>query len=135
MSAYSEIDVGWKWDDDFPLSQIVRVGDLLYLSGQVAVDNEGNVVGENDLAAQSRQIFENMKTVLASAGADFSHVFRLTTYFSIDLTEEATKAYWNVRKEYFGRHRPASTGVQVNALIYPSLMLEVDAIAVLPRNH
>jgi 2-iminobutanoate/2-iminopropanoate deaminase len=131
MANHQEFEVGWQWDDDMPLAQVVRVGDLLFLSGQVAVDSRGGIIGENDLEAQSRQIFENMKAVLAAAGAELTDIVRLTTYFSIDLTEEVTRTYWKVRKEYFGDHRPASTGMQVKALIYPALMLEVDAIAAL----
>src|SRR5262249_54007289 len=61
MSHIEEIEVGWSWDDDFPLAQGVRVGDTVYLAGQVAVDPQGRVVGPNDLTAQSRQIFENMR--------------------------------------------------------------------------
>lgn len=129
-----EIEVGWTWDDDWPLAQAVRAGDFLLLSGQVAIGRDGKVVGENDIQAQARQIFENMKTVLEAAGARFTDVVRLTTYFSTELTLEMTHDYWNVRRAYFGSHRPASTGMQVKALLYPSLMLEVDAIVYLPRH-
>lgn len=133
MTQMQFIDGGFAWDDDFPLSQAVRVGNTLYLAGQVAIDREGRVVGEGDIVAQSRQCFENMREVLAEAGATFRDVVRLTTYFTADLSDiAATRAYWSVRKEYFGDHRPASTGLQVKGLIYPSLLLEVDAIAVIP---
>lgn len=135
MFAPREVEVDWTWDDDWPLAQAVQVGELLFLSGQVAIDRDGNVVGKNNLQAQTRQIFENMKTVLAAAGADLTDVVRLTSYFSVDLTLDLTREYWEVRKEYFGSHRPASTGMQVKALLYPSLMLEVDAIAVVPRGR
>ena len=127
-----EIHADWGWDDDFPLSQAVRIGNTIYLSGQIAVDEQGRVVGEGDITAQSRQCFENMKAVLAKAGAKLTDVVRLTTFFTADLGDmEMTKAYWKVRREYFGDHRPASTGLQVKALIYPSLLLEIDAIAVI----
>jgi 2-iminobutanoate/2-iminopropanoate deaminase len=134
MPSFEELEVDWPWDDEFPLAQAIRVGDLIFLSGQIAVDRNGNIVGSNDLKAQARQCFENMKSVLACAGAKLTNVVRLTTYFTVDLTDiQATKSYWEVRKEYFGDHRLTSTGVQVKSLIYPSLLLEVDAIAVLPK--
>lgn len=135
MSHIEEVDVDWPWDDGFALAQAVKVGDTIYLAGQVALDRQGRVIGENDLQAQARQIFENMRTVLNKAGANFSDVVRLTNYFTGELSEESNRAYWKVRQEYFGNHRPASTGVQVKSLIYPTLLLEVDAIAVLPKSR
>lgn len=132
MPTVERVPFGFQWDRDFPLSQIVRVENTLYLSGQVALDEEGNVVGENDIEVQARQVFRNMQRVLASAGATFTDVARLTTYFSASLTLETTNRYWEVRREFFGDHRPASTGLQVAGLIYPTLLLEVDAIAIVP---
>lgn len=130
MPTVERVPFGFQWDRDLPLSQIVRVENTLYLSGQVALDEEGNVVGENDIEVQARQVFRNMQRVLASAGAKFTDVARLTTYFSASLTLETTNRYWEVRREFFGDHRPASTGLQVAGLIYPTLLLEVDAIAI-----
>jgi enamine deaminase RidA (YjgF/YER057c/UK114 family) len=125
------VPVDFEWDREMPLSQAVRAGNTIYLAGQVSLDRHGEVVGANDLAAQTRQIFENVRTVLAAAGANLTDIARLTNYFTVDLTPENTRAYWAVRKEYFGDHRPASTGLQVKSLIYPSLLLEVDVIAVI----
>jgi len=131
MPAVKRVPFSFDWDREMPLSQIVRAGDTLYLAGQVPLDDAGNVVGENDLETQARQVFRNMERVLAAAGAQLSDVVRLTTYFSTELSLEATYRYWAVRKEFFGDHKPASTGLQVTGLLYPSLLLEVDAIAVL----
>ena len=125
------IDPGWKWDRDFPLSQGLRVGDFLFLSGQIAVDADGNVVGKGDLRAQTRQAFENIKTILDQAGATFDDVVKLTTFFTADIGNY--KDYFDVRRQYFGTHKPASTGVQVVALAFPGLLLEIEAIAILPR--
>jgi enamine deaminase RidA (YjgF/YER057c/UK114 family) len=131
MSTITPVSVDFEWDREMPLSQAVRAGNTIYLAGQVSLDRHGKVVGIGDLAAQTRQIFENVRTVLAAAGADLADIVRLTNYFTVDLTAENTRAYWTVRKEYFGDHRPASTGLQVKGLIYPTLLLEVDVIAVL----
>jgi enamine deaminase RidA (YjgF/YER057c/UK114 family) len=133
MSPAQFIDPGWRWDADFPLSQGIRIGDVVVLSGQVAVDGDGNIVGRNDLKAQTRQVFRNIETILTSAGASFSNVVKLTTFFTVDITNPKLVAdYFDVRLQFFGDHRPASTGVQVVALAFPDLLLEVEAIAYLP---
>ncbi len=130
MAKPQVIDPGWKWDDNFPLSQGLKIGDFLFLSGQVAVDSDGQVVGEGDLQAQTRQVFENMKTILEQAGVTFDNIVKMTTYFTTDIHNYDD--YFVVRREYFKSINPASTGVQVAALAFPGLMLEVDATAYLP---
>lgn len=124
------IDPGWKWNEDFPLSQGLKIGNLLFLSGQISVDPYGQVIGKGDLKAQSRQAFENMKTVLEQAGATFDNVVKLTTYFTTNI--QNYEDYFVVRREYFTKFNPASTGVQVAALAFEDLLLEVEAIAYLP---
>src|SRR5439155_3343512 len=114
MPSKVTYDPGWQWDDIFPLSQAVKVGNFLYLSGQVAMEPDGRIVGKNDLRAQSRQIFENMKTVLTKAGATFSDIIKLNTFFTADIVD--FEDYFAVRREYFKGWKPASTGVQVQAL-------------------
>jgi 2-iminobutanoate/2-iminopropanoate deaminase len=131
MSGKTLIDPGWEWDDDFPLAQAVKVGDLLFLSGQIAVDSKGEVVGRGDLRTQTRQVFENIKTLLARAGATFDDIVKMNTYFTTDIHD--FQDYFAVRREYFKNSRPASTGVQVVALAFEGLMLEVEAVAVLRR--
>ena len=131
MGEREVIDPGWRWDENFPLSQGLRVGDFLFLSGQVAVDCEGRLVGGGDLRAQTRQVFENIKAILEKAGASFDDVVKLTTYFTADIRDY--EDYFAVRREYFKGANPASTGVQVTALAFEGLLLEVDAIAYLPR--
>lgn len=128
-AARQVIDPGWSWDDDFPLSQGVRIGDFLYLSGQIPVDDDGNLVGRGDLRAQTRQTFENIKTVLDQAGASFADIVKMNTYFTTDIHDY--EEYFAVRREYLGDNKPASTGVQVAALAFEGLMLEVEAIAYL----
>ncbi|MNE07915.1 Enamine/imine deaminase [compost metagenome] len=120
----------WEWEKDMPPAPAVRSGNTLYLSGQIALNPKGDVVGEGNLAAQATQCFENIKAILNREGASMSDIVRLTTYFACPLTPEVTKEYWKVRQEYFGSYRPASTGVEVRALIFPSIMIEIEAEAV-----
>jgi enamine deaminase RidA (YjgF/YER057c/UK114 family) len=133
MAHITQLDPKVAWDDSTPLTQGVKVGNLIYLSGQVALDSEGNVVGKGDLVAQTRKCFENIRDVLQLAGASLSDLVKLTTYFTVDIADPAvTRAYWNVREQFLGSHKPASTGLRVNSLIDPELLLEIDAVAVLP---
>jgi reactive intermediate/imine deaminase len=110
-------------------SHVVKVGNLLFISGQVAFDSAGNLVGENDMKAQVRQVLENLKTALASQKADFSNVVKINT-FTTDV--EAFLGAAEVRAEYFKGHPPASTLVQISKLARPGLLVEIEAIAALP---
>jgi len=127
------LDPGWAWDEDFPLSQGLRIGDVVVLSGQVAIDENGAIVGKDDIGAQTRQVFWNIEQILRSGSASLSDVVKLTTFFTVDITDKgAVGAYFDARREFFGTHKPASTGVQVAALVFPDLLLEVEAIAWAP---
>lgn len=106
----------------------VRAGDTLYVSGIVAMDRDGRVVGKGDAARQAEQIFEHIGRVLAHCGADVSRI----TSVLIHLTNMDDRARINpVRIRYFGEHRPASTLVQVSALVHPDLLVEVTCSAYL----
>ena len=109
---------------------VMGTGRLIALSGQVAFDENGDLVGPGDPAAQARQVFENLRRCLAAAGAGFDDVVKLT-YFVTDVAYlPAVRA---VRDQYIDvERRPASTAVQVVALIRPELLLEVEAFAILP---
>jgi enamine deaminase RidA (YjgF/YER057c/UK114 family) len=103
-------------------------GRWVAISGQVALDEEGHLVGEGDLEAQARQVFANLDRALAAAGASFTDVIKLSFYLT-DISQIAVVR--PVRDEYVDTARPpASTAVQVGALFMPGLMIEVDAWAV-----
>lgn len=121
------VDPGWTWDDRLPLAQAKQVGNTVYVSGQVAYDANGNLVGEGDIRAQTRQVYENIKAVLAAAGARLEDVVKINTYITdqskfMDMLE--------VRSEIFGANPPASTAVVVAGLAFPGLLIEVEAVAV-----
>jgi reactive intermediate/imine deaminase len=107
----------------------VRAGNLLFVSGVVPVDEEGNLVGGDDVAAQARQVFANMGRVLEAAGAAFTDVVKVTVF----LTDVDDRPLINpVRQEVFGATRPASTLVEVAGLAIPGAKIEVEAVAVVP---
>jgi enamine deaminase RidA (YjgF/YER057c/UK114 family) len=103
-------------------------GRLIAVSGQVALDEHGDVVGEGDPEAQARQVFENLRRCLGAAGATFGDVVKLTYYVTDVAHMPAIRA---ARDEFVGADQlPASTAVQVVALVRPELLLEVEAFAV-----
>lgn len=111
---------------------VVEPARMVYVSGQVARDAAGKVVGPGDMKAQTKQVFENLKIALEAAGSDFAHVVRLNSYLT-DMSQLA--AYRDVRTEYLAglAHPPASTTIGVSRLVDPDLLLEVEAIAVVVK--
>jgi enamine deaminase RidA (YjgF/YER057c/UK114 family) len=111
---------------------VIGSGRLAALSGQVALDARGEVIGAGDPAAQARQVFDNLRRCLAAAGAAFGDVIKLTYYVTDVGYLPAIRA---VRDEYVDTERPpASTAVQVAALFRPELLLEVEAFAFIRGN-
>ena len=104
-------------------------GKTVYISGQIALDKDGKVVGEGDMKAQAEQVFKNLQTALASAGATFKDVVKMNTY-TTDMSQ--VQPIRDVRARYFGDTVPASTLVQVVHLARPEFMLEIEVIAIVP---
>ena len=99
----------------------------IYISGQIALDSTGKVVGAGDMKAQAEQVFKNLEAALTAAGAKFTDVVKMNTY-TTDMSQ--AQAIREVRARYFGNVTPASTLVQVVHLARPELMLEIEVIAV-----
>jgi enamine deaminase RidA (YjgF/YER057c/UK114 family) len=103
----------------------------VHVSGQIAFNAAGEVVGTGDLSAQTEQVYANLGQALAAAGARFSDVFKIVTYV-VNLSPDKVAAVRAVRSKYFGDSPyPASTMVGVTALVHPDLLIEVEAIAAL----
>jgi enamine deaminase RidA (YjgF/YER057c/UK114 family) len=111
---------------------VTHPGKLIFISGQVARDKQGNLVGKGDLHAQAVQVFENLKTALASAGADFKDVVKITWYVR-DYKPESLATLREVREKYVNKDAPpASTLIGVASLAQPDYLLEVEAVAAIP---
>lgn len=110
---------------------VIRVDNVLFLAGQVALDSDGNVVGKGDMKAQVQKVLENMQTVLASQGADFSNVVKVNI-FTTDIPAFRDAA--EIRAKFFEGHPPASTLVEISSLARPDFLVEIEAIAMLPKN-
>jgi 2-iminobutanoate/2-iminopropanoate deaminase len=108
-----------------PYSQAVRSGNLLFLSGQIALDPKSGNLIEGDFSSQVRRVFDNLRAVLRASGADFRNVTRATVY----LTDLANFQILNsIYAEYFGDHKPARSTVGV-AQLPRGAAVEVDLIA------
>lgn len=105
-------------------------GSTAYISGQVPVDVDGQIVGAGDFAAQAKQVFANLGIALAAVGADFSHVVKMTTYI-VNYEPALREALGAARTAAMGGALPASTLVGVQALAMPEYLLEIEVIAVL----
>jgi 2-iminobutanoate/2-iminopropanoate deaminase len=106
----------------------VRAGGFLHVSGLVAVDRTWQLVG-GDVVAQTRQVFENMRAVLAAGGCGFADVVKVMIF----LTDIDDRPLINpLRQEYFGATRPASTLVEVPRLAVPGAKVEIECVAVVP---
>ncbi|MDP2626305.1 MAG: RidA family protein [Candidatus Rokubacteria bacterium] len=107
-------------------------GKVLHIAGQVAQDAAGGLVGKGDIRAQTRQVLENIRTVLAAAGGTMDDVARVTVYVT-DMSGLAQ--IHEVRGQYFRRPYPASTLVEVKRLVKPEYLIEIDAVAVIPADR
>ena len=110
------------------MSQGMRVGNMLFLSGAVAIDKDFNIIGAEDPARQAQACLDNIELVLAEADASFANVFKLTCFA---VSVQAAEAYMKVKAGRLKGTPPASTTVIVKELLMPGLLMEVEAIALL----
>jgi len=115
------------YEDVIGFSRAVRVGDTVYVSGTVAWGDDGKLVGEGDVYAQARQTLRNIERALAEAGATMRDVVRTRIYLTdMGRWQEAARAH----AEAFAEVKPASSMLEVSSLAEPSMLVEIEAIAV-----
>ena len=122
-----ELDKPWTQTVSFSLG-VVGEGRILFTSGITARDSDGEVIGKGDMRAQMEMCFQNVGDVLRAAGTDFGNVLKWTMY-TTDIDEFSKNA--DVYKRHF-INRPASTLVEVRRLIFPEMLVEIEAVALLP---
>lgn len=132
------MDATWDWPIPTPFSQGWRVGNLIFTGGQISADRDGKVLHEGDIEAQTRNVFENLTRILTEAGATWDDVVKLNTYYCFEGTGSEVQENWEkmtrVRLEYLPEHEgPAGTGVRVAGLMLDGLLIEVEAVAVIPE--
>lgn len=111
-------------------SHVVKAGDHVYISGQLARDRSGNLIGHGDVVSQYRQVWANLGAALAAVGVGVEQLVKTTTYVVGEANIPLIRA---VRQELSPPNPPASTMVIVAGLAVPHALVEVDAIAVVPR--
>ena len=109
-------------------AQVTRKGNLVFVSGQVALDKAGNLVGKDDFEAQAKQCLENLVDVLQAAGGSLKDLMMITVFVK-DMAQRPIFA--RVRDAFFRANPPASTIVEIKRLFMDEVLLEVNAIAVL----
>lgn len=123
---------GSKWEDIVGYSRAVRVGNVVEVTGTVANNENGNIVGANDPFAQTKFIYEKIEKILIKAGAAMKDVVRVRMFVTdISKWEEYGKAHHLFFKEI----KPCNTMVEVNALIEPGYMIEIEATAIITNEY
>ena len=104
-----------------------RVGNTIYVAGQLPYDKDGNLVGVGDIRAQARRVLGNIKKVVEAGGGTMDDVVKITVFVTDVRYREA---YAEARAEFFGANPPASTLVQIGNLAIPDALIEIEAVAV-----
>jgi 2-iminobutanoate/2-iminopropanoate deaminase len=130
-------DHQWDWSMPVSFSQGWKVDNMVFVGGQVSADKNGKAIGVGDIEVQTRNTFENIGRVLRDAGAEWTDLVKLNTYYVFDGEPDTLKDYWEkmtrVRMQFLPTPGPSGTAVRVVGLAYPDLLIEVEAIAVIDR--
>ena len=118
---------GAKWEDIVGYSRAVRVGNIIEVTGTVAIDENNLVVGKGDAYAQTRFIIEKIAGVLGRAGAELKNVVR-TRMFVTDISR--WEEYGKAHGEFFREIRPCTSMIEVKGLIAPEYLIEIEATAI-----
>jgi len=119
---------GAKWEDIVGYSRAVRIGNIIEVTGTVAVDENSRLVGKNDAYAQTKFIIEKIEKVLQRAGATLNDVIR-TRMFVTDISR--WEDYGKAHGEFFKEIKPCTSMIEVKGLIAPEYLVEIEATAIL----
>ena len=132
MSKRLNISSGVKWEDIIGYSRAVKIGNVIEVAGTTALDEAGNLVGQDDPYKQTKYIIAKIEKALTSAGAALTDVVRTRIFTThISRWEEIGRAHG----EFFREIKPASTMVEVRSLINPGMLVEIEATVILQENQ
>ena len=123
---------GAKWEDIVGYSRMVKMGNVIEVTGTVAINEAGEVVGKNNAFEQTKFIIQKIETNLARAGATLKDVIR-TRMFVTDISR--WEEYGRAHGEAFGKIKPCTSMIGVTALIEPDYLIEIEATAILESGH
>jgi enamine deaminase RidA (YjgF/YER057c/UK114 family) len=119
---------GAKWEDIVGYSRAVKIGNIVEVTGTVAVDENSLLIGKNDAYAQTKYIIEKIERVLQKAGSSLKDVVR-TRMFVTDITR--WEEYGKAHGEFFGQVKPCTSMIEVKGLIDPGYLIEIEATAII----
>jgi enamine deaminase RidA (YjgF/YER057c/UK114 family) len=128
MTKRINISSGTKWEESVGYSRVVKVGNQVFVTGTTSVDEDGNIVGVGDVYKQTEYIISKIEKYLNEAGAKLENVVR-TRMFVVNIAD--WKEIGKVHHKFFKNIKPATTMVEVNGLIEPDLLIEIEADAVI----
>jgi enamine deaminase RidA (YjgF/YER057c/UK114 family) len=120
------------WEEKTGYSRAVKIGNLIEVSGTVAADEKGNIIGQDDAYLQTKFILEKIEAVLSRAGASMRDVVR-TRMFVTDIS--LFNEYGRAHNEFFREIRPATAMYEISALVSGEFLIEIEATAILPNNQ
>ena len=123
VSVHSTAGVGY--------SHVAKAGDTVYIAGQIALDADGALVGQGDIEVQTHQVYANLQAILEELGGSLEDIVKLTTY----LTDRGhLEAFRRARNTFFSDAFPPNTLLFVSGLAHPDYLVEIEAVAFLPRS-
>lgn len=133
------VDDMWQWKGDAKFSNTVVVGDQVFISGQQTLDKDGVVLNPGDIAAQTRNVFENMKSSLVGLNMGLDDLVRLNTYYVFEGDDKDATTFWEemtrVRLEYFPDPGPAATAVRAKGMPYEGQLIQIEGVALKGRSR
>ncbi len=128
---YSWPEKHWNWTEKLPYKHGNRFGNLIHLGGQVALDQHAQVLHPNDMVKQTRIAMRNIESVLAELGATLDDVVKVTTFYQGSASAEALHENLLIRSASYRQPGPATSGIPVTHLVYESMVIEIEVIAML----
>ena len=128
---YSWPENHWDWTEKLPYKHGNRFGNLIHLGGQVALDQNAQVLHPDDMVKQTRIAMRNIESVLAEFGATLDDVVKVTTFYQGSASAEALHENLLIRSASYTKPGPTTSGIPVTTLVYQSMVIEIEVIAIL----